>query len=93
MKALANISSLNSAYLFQLEKHRIDPDKQLQLLNQFLLKHNCTFSGKPMPTLLKPYFVSKKQLQKLKLTVEVMSSALDKFIDLYMENEDEILRA
>ncbi len=88
MKALANISSLNSAYLFQLEKHRIDPDKQLRLLNQFLLKHNCTFSGKPMPTLLKPNFVSKKQLQKLKLTVEVMSTALDKFIDLYMGNEE-----
>lgn len=88
MKALPNISSLNSAYLFQLEKHRIDPDKQLRLLNQFLLEHNCTFSGKPMPTLLKPNFVSKKQLQKLKLTVEVMSTALDKFIDLYMGNEE-----
>jgi uncharacterized circularly permuted ATP-grasp superfamily protein len=88
MKALPNISSLNSTYLFQLEKHRIDPDRQLRLLNQFLLKHNCTFSGKPMPTLLKPNFVSKKQLQKLKLTVEVMSSALDKFIDLYMEDEE-----
>lgn len=88
MKALANISSLNSAYLFQLEKHRIDPDRQLRLLNQFLLKHNCTFSGKPMPTLLKPNFVSKKQLQKLKLTVEVMGTVLDKFIDLYMKNED-----
>ena len=88
MKALPNISSLNSAYLFQLEKHRIDPDKQLRLLNQFLLEHNCTFSGKPMPTLLKPNFVSKKQSQKLKLTVEVMSTALDKFIDLYMGNEE-----
>ncbi len=88
MKALPNISSLNSAYLFQLEKHRIDPDKQLRLLNQFLIEHNCTFSGKPMPTLLKPNFVSKKQLQKLKLTVEVMSTALDKFIDLYMEDEE-----
>jgi len=88
MKALPNISSLNSAYLFQLEKHRIDPDRQLLLLNQFLLEHNCTFSGKPMPTLLKPNFVSKKQLQKLKLTVEVMSTALDKFIDLFMEDEE-----
>ncbi len=88
MKALPNISSLNSAYLFQLEKHRIDPDRQLQLLNQFLLEHNCTFSGKPMPTLLKPNFVSRIQLKKLKLTVEVMSTALDKFIDLYMGNEE-----
>ena len=88
MKTLPNISSLNSAYLFQLEKHRVDPDSHLRLLNQFLLKHNCTFSGKPMPTLLKPNFVSKKQLQKLKLTVEVMSTALDKFIDLYMGNEE-----
>ena len=88
MKALPNISSLNSAYLFQLEKHRIDPDRQLRLLNQFLLEHNCTFSGKPMPTLLKPNFVSKKQFQKLKLTVEVMSSALEKFIDLFMEDEE-----
>ncbi len=88
MKTLPNISSLNSAYLFQLEKHRIDPDKQLKLLNQFLLEHNCTFSGKPMTTLLKPNFVSRKQLQKLKLTVEVMSTALDKFINLYLGNEE-----
>jgi len=88
MKAPPNISSLNSAYLFQLEKHRIDPDSQLRLLNQFLLEHNCTFSGKTMPTLLKPNFVSRNQLQKLKQTVEIMSTALDKFIDLYMGNEE-----
>jgi uncharacterized circularly permuted ATP-grasp superfamily protein len=88
MKALPDISALNSAYLRQLEKHRIDPCRQLQLLNQFLLDHNCTFSGKPMPTLLKPNFVSKSQLQKLKQTVEAMSTALDKFIDLYMGSEE-----
>ncbi len=88
MKTTPNISSLNSAYLFQMEKHRIGPDKQLRFLNQFLLEHNCTFAGKPMPTLLKPNFVSKNQVQKLRLTVEAMSSALEKFIDLYLGNEE-----
>ncbi|MCK4852708.1 MAG: glutathionylspermidine synthase family protein [Bacteroidales bacterium] len=88
MKAPANISTLNSSYLVQLEKHRIGPDSQLGFLIRFLLEHNCTFSGKPMPTLLKPNFVSKNQLRRLRQTVEVMSTALDKFIELYMENEE-----
>jgi hypothetical protein len=86
MNAAISISSLNHSYLTQLERHRIDPGSQLEMLNRFLLDHNCTFSGKPMPTLLKPNFVSKKQLQILKQTVEVVSTALDKFIELYMEN-------
>jgi hypothetical protein len=88
MKELPDISTLNSAYLFDLEKHRIDPGSQLDALNRFLLDHNCTFSGKPMPTLLKPNFVTSPQLSVLKQSVEVMSRALDKFIDLYMRNEE-----
>jgi N-formylglutamate amidohydrolase len=36
MKALANISSLNSAYLFQLEKHR-EFHKLLKMVCQYLL--------------------------------------------------------
>jgi uncharacterized circularly permuted ATP-grasp superfamily protein len=88
MKALPNISSLNSSYLAELEKHRMDPKSQFEFLNSFLLEHNCTFGGKPMPTLLKPNFVSKNQIKKLRQTVEVMTTVLDKFIDLYMENED-----
>jgi uncharacterized circularly permuted ATP-grasp superfamily protein len=88
MKALSNISSLNSAYLSALEKHRMDPGSQLRLLNKFLLDNNCTFSGQPMPTLLKPNFVSSKQLFMLKQTVGIMSTALDKFINLYLGNEE-----
>jgi glutathionylspermidine synthase len=88
MKSLADIASLNSEYLFQLEKHQAGPETQLVRLNDFLLKNQCTFSGKPMPTLLKPNFVTQQQLLQLKHTVEVMSTALDKFIHLYMENEE-----
>jgi uncharacterized circularly permuted ATP-grasp superfamily protein len=88
MKTLPDISDLNKAYLLALEKHRTDPVSQLLLLNNFLTENNCTFKGQPMPTLLKPNFVSNKQLQLLEQTVEVMSAALDKFITLYMGSEE-----
>lgn len=88
METLSNISALNSAYLLALEKHRTDPGSQLLQLNKFLTENNCTFKGQPMPTLLKPNFVSNKQLYLLEQTVGIMSTALDKFIRLYMESEE-----
>ena len=88
MKTLPNISSLNSIYLEQLEKHGAGPDSQVSRLHKYLLDNNCTFNGLPMPTLLKPNFVSGKQLRLLKRSVETMSTALEKFISLYMENEE-----
>lgn len=56
-------------------------------LRHYLIENKCTFKGEAMPTLLKPNFITKRQKALLKRSVEMMSGALTKFIDLYLTNE------
>jgi hypothetical protein len=65
-----------------------DAAGQMQFLQKYLVDENCTFKGEPMPTLLKPNFLSTKQTQTLIYAVEKISSALNKFIDLYIQEKD-----
>ena len=81
------IANLNFSYLVNLAKEDNDAASQLSFLNRFLVEKNCTFKGGPMPTLLKPNFVSTKQTQTLIYAVEKISSALNKFIELYLRDE------
>jgi len=82
------IHQLNRSYLDFLQKHSEDSVMQLDQLNRFLTERNCTFSGKAMPTLLKPNFISVKQTRALVRTVEIMSRILDKFVNFYLNNEE-----
>jgi uncharacterized circularly permuted ATP-grasp superfamily protein len=52
----------------------------------FLMEKSCTFGGVAMPTLLKPNFITPRQSLLLKDSVELMSKALTKFIELYLKN-------
>lgn len=80
------IANLNQSYLSYLTDKEERTFKQLELLNQFLIDNNCTFSGRPMPLLLKPNFLSQKQIQSVSYTVERISSVLNKFIHLYLHD-------
>ena len=84
---LEQIRDLNESYLEHLGKSGDFASRQLDLLNDFLIRQQCTFKGEPMPTLLKPNFISAQQTKTLIHAVETMSRALNKFILLYMENE------
>lgn len=81
------MANLNLSYLIELSKDGSDAPDQYQSLIQFLIRERCTFKGKPMPTLLKPNFISPKQSKRLQFTVEKISSALNKFIGMYLENQ------
>jgi len=83
-----NIQSLNKAYLKHLQNAGSDAAGQFQFLNQYLTDRNCTFKGKPMPSLLKPNFVSEEQARIITYSVEKMSSALNKFIHLFIRDEE-----
>ena len=76
------MANLNMSYLINLAKDEKRTVKQLKFLKKFLIEQNCTFKNKPMPTLLKPNFLSPKQTQTLVYAVETISNALNKFIDL-----------
>ena len=84
---LEQIRDLNESYLEHLQKSGELASEQLASLKSFLTRKQCTFKGEPMPTLLKPNFVSERQSEILIHAVETMSRALNKFILLYMENE------
>jgi len=85
---LDSIANLNLAYLVHLDKNSGDASRQFKLLKQFLVRESCTFSNQAMPTLLKPNFISRKQTQALTYAVEKISSALVKFIGLYLKNRE-----
>ena len=82
------IANLNLTYLNYQDKNKKITSRQFDYLNQFLVDKKCTFSGAPMPTLLKPNFISRKQTQALIYAVEKISSALVKFIDLFLKDKE-----
>jgi len=82
-----DLSILNSTYLAEVAKSEDRALHQLNDLNHFLVEHNCTYQGKPMPTLMKPVFISPRQAQIIHHTVDVICRALVKFIKLYLNNE------
>lgn len=83
----ASIHFLNRKYKeFFLDNSEMVTDN-LHFLYEYLLEHQCTFRGEPMPTLLKPNFVSPKQSAILINSVERMSGALTRFIGLYMHDD------
>ena len=81
------MANLNLSYLVELSKQGSKASSQYENLLQFLIRERCTFKGEPMPTLLKPNFISPKQSRQLQYTVEKISSALNKFIGLYLKNQ------
>ncbi|HDR67961.1 MAG TPA: hypothetical protein ENN61_02795 [Bacteroidaceae bacterium] len=81
------IKSLNRSYRDYLLKHQEQVIGDFNGLNEFLLDHRCTFKGIPMPTLLKPNFISPEQSEILVANVEIISRALTKFINLYLSDE------
>lgn len=84
---LDQIAKLNISYLVDLSKFEQQTKNQNEYLNRYLINEKCTFKDKPMPTLLKPNFISPRQTQTLTYAVEKISSALTKFIQLYLSNE------
>lgn len=88
------IANINLTYLVELSKQSEYARKQFENVKQFLAEHLCTFGDKPMQTFLKPHFISPRQKQTLEYTVEKISSVLNKFIRLYLRDEQarEIMR-
>lgn len=82
------MANLNLSLLVELSRDDTRAPEQYENLRHFLRRRGCTFSGEPMPTLLKPNFISPKQSRLLQYNVEKISSALNKFINLYLENDD-----
>ena len=82
------IANLNLSMLIELTRDNSNAPAQFENLRQHLIKRRCTYGIEPMPTLLKPIFISPKQGKQLQYTVEKISSALNKFINFYIENEE-----
>jgi glutathionylspermidine synthase len=84
---LEPIRELNRSYLAGQQDAGNDAVKDFKFLNDYLVRHLCTFRGEPMPSLLKPNFISEQQTRLLAYAVEKISSALNKFISLYVSDE------
>jgi len=82
-----NIATLNDQYREYFLQHPDRAGDDLVRLEKYLADHHCTFRGVPMPTMLKPNFLSPRQAAVLKDSVEVMSRALTRFINLYLRDK------
>lgn len=82
------IKKLNLSYLDYLQSDPERSVRQLRQLRAYLSDNKCTFRGEPMPTLLKPNFISRRQAGLLGRCVERMSGILDKFVRFYLENRE-----
>ena len=86
-KMLEEIRELNNSYLHNQQASEEQTLREYAFLNGYLADHLCTFRGGPMPTLLKPNFISVRQNHRLAYAVEKISSALNKFIRLYTTDD------
>ena len=82
----SSIHFLNELYLDYFLKNKGQVKEHFKFLENYLVDNKCTFKGLPMPTLLKPNFISEKQTALLQSSVEMMSRALTKFIALYLSD-------
>jgi len=82
------MANLNLSLLVELARDDSHAPVQYENLRRYLRSRRCTFSGEPMPTFLKPYFITPQQNDQLRHTVETISNALNKFIKLYLENAE-----
>lgn len=84
---IEQISKLNMSFLIELLKDRKNIAREFEILNRFLVEKKCTFRGVPMPTYMKPNFISPKQTTILQQMVNVISNVLNRFIDHYLQDE------
>ncbi len=87
-RMIDQMANVNMSMLIELSSDDSNAPAQYESLRKFLKQRRCTFNGEPMPTLLKPNFISPKQGRQLQHTVEKISSALNKFIQLYLQNDE-----
>ncbi len=81
------IANLNLTYLGELLNDKKYAIEQYETLNEYLVEHGCMFKDEPMPLLPKPSFISPKQSKTIQYVVEKISRVLNKFIGLYLQDE------
>ncbi len=81
-------AAINLMYLMELSEDPASTARYFEELNQYLGDEGCTFFDEPLPTLLKPQFLTVEQVNRLEHVVKAISSALGKLIDLYLVDED-----
>ncbi|MFC1850411.1 circularly permuted type 2 ATP-grasp protein [candidate division CSSED10-310 bacterium] len=59
--------------------------KEFQEINERLLDRRCIAAGKVLPIFVKPYFITKKQVDRFKSAVETVLTCQEKAINLYFE--------
>jgi len=80
------MANINLTYLAELLKNSDHAAEQYEKVKEFLVENLCTFGDKPVPTFLKPHFISPEQTRTLKYVVEKISNVLNKFIKLYLQD-------
>ena len=81
-------AAINLMYLMELSEDPANTIRYFEELNQYLSAQGCTFNDGPLPTLLKPQFISAAQVNHLEYVVKMICSALSKLIDLYLQDEE-----
>ncbi len=81
------VQRANMDYMVRLAN---DPEwaaQQLQEINEYCAEHGAMYGGKPVPVPIKPHFISPGQRKLLQVGLSRVHAALEKFIELWLEDE------
>lgn len=60
--------------------------REFETLNQTLMDRRCIAKGKVLPIFVKPYFITKKQVERFQSTVDTVLACQEKVINLYFDD-------
>lgn len=84
---IESIGRINMDYMVRLANDPDKADAELKGINDYCLKHGGTYDGKPIPVPIKPHFISPQQRQLLEIGLKRIHAALERFIELWLEDE------
>lgn len=82
------IGRANMDYMVRLANDPAWAAKELRTLNQFCADGGALYDGKPVPVPIKPHFISAKQRVLMQRGISRISSALEKFIKIWLEDDE-----
>ncbi|MGB0652363.1 MAG: hypothetical protein ACPGQL_04100 [Thermoplasmatota archaeon] len=82
------IGRVNMDYMVRLANDPVWAASEQQAILDFNSDNGATYDGKPIPCPVKPHFISPDQRQIMSTAVRNLISALNKFIDMWLESEE-----
>ncbi len=83
-----HIGRVNMDYMVRLANDPQWAAKEQQAILDWNANHGATYNGQPIPCPVKPHFIAPEQRRIMQNAVAQLMSALNKFVDFWLESEE-----